>query len=220
MYCQLTTIGEHKRRRLMRLFEDDKRLKRCLYKTASKYRMPSPGGYLYRKIIDYKGDRHSDKFIELVYITLTAWNMNTRKAKLAKYEVFAKSLKSPKTKKLISGLYKERLRLLASNENIAQKLRKLFFSLKLVRTGNPPLVTFSKTLHFFLPHLIVPIDRQYTLKYFKKYVPVSKQDQFDLFLALEQEFSLVTKKVNLRKHLDNKLNLTIPKVCDNAIMGH
>jgi len=35
-----------------------------------------------------------------------------------------------------------------------QELRQLFMNLKLVADGKPPLVTFSKTLHFYLPDLV------------------------------------------------------------------
>ena len=47
-------------------------------------------------------------------------------------------------------------------------LTGLFEKLNLVKTKSP-LVTFSKTLHFFLPNLVVPIDRRYTCDFFKIY---------------------------------------------------
>jgi len=205
--------------RSMQLFCDDLGLlKRCISKTTSDYRSLDPGWYLYRKVMEYKGDKFSEEFIELVYVTLSAWNMNTRGAKLSNFKAFLKSIID--NKRTFSLLAKEKLSSLAKNEEIIENLRKLFYSLKLVDTKTI-LVTFSKTLHFLLPDLVVPIDRSYTLKYFRGNtdIPQKKELQFKRFVEIEKDFSEFSNRAKLTRFLDKKWSPNIPKVCDNAVIG-
>ena len=64
-------------------------------------------------------------------------------------------------------------------EKIFNQLKNLFENLKLTNTKTK-LVTFSKTMHFLLPNLIVPIDRKYTLKFFKLNI-INAKYEFMLF---------------------------------------
>jgi len=202
----------------MELFlKDPSLLSKCISKTTSSYRPQAPSWYLYRKTIEYKGDKFSNDFIELVYVTLSAWNMNTRRAKLATFEKFIKTIKN--NKRIFKKLAKNKLQSLSKNKEIADNLEKLFLNLNLVRT-KAALVTFSKTLHFFLPDLVVPIDRTFTLKYFKGGISSERSKQFELFMDIQKKYSEFSNKVKLEKFLDNKWNLNIPKVCDNVIIGY
>jgi hypothetical protein len=94
--------------------------------------------------------------------------------------------------------------------------------LKLVANGKPKLVTFSKTLHFFLPDLVVPIDRKYTLQFFygSTYVPKSDQKQFQRFMEIEQQYLKLQSNIDFSKFIDDKWNLNIPKTLDNLIIGY
>jgi hypothetical protein len=93
--------------------------------------------------------------------------------------------------------------------------------LNLVATGKPILVTASKTLHFFMPNLIVPIDRKYTLNFFNgnESVPTKIEKQFQVFIKIQREFSLFSATHDLTAYKDERWNLTIPKVMDNMIIG-
>ncbi len=69
-----------------------KGIKSSLKKYEKSYRLYDPAMYLYKLILDYKGNRFSDEFIELVYTTLKAWNMDSRAAKLSRFGTFKNSI--------------------------------------------------------------------------------------------------------------------------------
>ncbi len=133
--------------------------------TATKYRPYDPGQYLYRLVTEFSnGTKFSDKFIELTYTTLIAWNMNQRGAKLSDFPTFRKSLLQHR--QTIQSLDNLRIEKLADINGLTEKINFLFENLQVVADGKPKLVTFSKTLHYFLPNLLMPVDRRYTLTYF------------------------------------------------------
>jgi len=200
-------------------FNEEGILEQSLDKTAKEYRLYDPGWYLYRMIINFPGNKISSDFIELVYVTLCAWNMNSRGAKLSEYDIFEESIVSHKG--VIDKLGNWKINDLAQNSDVREFLKDLFFSLTLVAPGKPPLVTFSKAIHFFLPHLVVPIDRKYTLSYFTGNTGINpcKEKQFSMFYNIQEEFSCFASENNLEKFKDNRWNLTIPKVLDNMIIG-
>ena len=95
----------------------------------------------------------------------------------------------------------------------------------LVKTKSP-LVTFAKTMHFFLPNLVVPIDRRYTCNFFKVYPNRKKGFEKEMqlldFINLQKAFMMFSKSFNLSLYVDpySVWNLNIPKVIDNMIIGH
>lgn len=193
---------------------------RALKETDENYRSLEPGSYLYKKILKYRFARKfSDEFIELLYVTLTAWNMNSRGAKLQDYERLKESIF--KTKKMFLELDHYSLKDI-NNQKVRDILKKLFFELDLVSNGKPPLVTFSKTMHFMLPDLIGPIDRKYTLQYFYQntYVPKSIEKQFERFMEIEKAYSVIAQKIQFEKYRNSNWNSSIPKMVDNTIIGY
>lgn len=184
------------------------------------YRPLDPGWYLYRKLLKYNlSDKFSTDFIELIYVTLSAWNMNSRGAKLQEFDLFEESILNHK--KTLMQLGQEELKNIG-NKSVKDALKDLFAHLNLVAHGKPKLVTYSKTFHFFLPDLIVPIDRKYTLCFFygNIYVPQSIEKQFDRFIEIENEFCRLHNNVDFRKYIDDNWNLNIPKILDNLIIGY
>ena len=219
-----------------KILTDEKELKKVIEKTKKEYRPFDPGQYLYNLLLNKRGkiDIFSDEYLELVYTTLIAWNMNGRGAKLNDFELFKKSIRENKER--INGLKKYRIEELneENKENVLDIIKELFEKLDLVGkswTGNKiksKLVTFSKTLHFLLPNLLVPIDRRYTLDFFysNKMVPTNpdlkKNDekQLVIFNELFRKFCELSQSYNLRKYIDSKWNANIPKIMDNAIIGY
>lgn len=158
----------------LNIFLDDKNLiDKVLNEVKGNYRPYDPGNYLYREVCKERdiNRKFEDRFIELIYVTLSAWNMNSRGAKLSDFEEFRGSIKTNKKHIMdLSGYRIEEIREIEF-ENIIKILENLFNDLKLVGKNKndkekPRLVTFSKTMHFLLPDLIVPIDRTYTLIFF------------------------------------------------------
>lgn len=200
-------------------FENKELLKKSLDETRSYYRPLDPGFYLYNQILKVDIDeKFSDENIELIYVTLVAWNMNSRGAKLQEYQMFKQSIQNQK--KAILNIKDFTIRDI-QKESIFSKLHDLFFSLDLVAKSKPALVTFTKTMHFLLPKLIVPIDRKYTLMYFYENVniPTEHEKQFKIIKEIETEYSKFVAKVDLHQYIDEKWNTTEAKVMDNMIIG-
>ena len=201
-------------------FNQTKVIKNSLQVTKLKYRPLDPGSYLYDLILKYKyKNKFTEDFIKLVYVTLSAWNMNSRGAKLNDYKVFKSSI--IKNKKYFDILQKEKIHHLNREQNI-EALSMLFNKIRLVYLDKPPLVTFSKTMHFFLPDLIVPIDRKYTLNYFYKNITIPKDNdkQFKMFIEIQEEYSLFANEHDLSKYIDSIWNRNIPKIMDNMVIGY
>lgn len=92
-------------------------------------------------------------------------------------------------------------------------LVKIYSKLDLMNSGGR-LVANSKTMHFILPDLVMPVDRQNTLKFFFGYTTESET----MFPNILECFYRVARKMNLRQFLDRGWNLSITKVIDNAII--
>ena len=204
--------------------EDKLLLDRALSEVKSNYRPLDPGWYLYKKVCSEKdiNKKFEDNFIELVYVTLSAWNMNSRGAKLSDFQKFKNSIRI--NKNLILNLSRYKLNNISEKDfDVTIKTCELLFeSLNLVATDKPRLVTFSKTLHFLLPDLIVPIDRTYTLKFFYNNTNFIKDlpNQFKKFSEIFTECSKFAFKAKLESRIDTNWNQNIPKVIDNLIIGY
>ncbi len=199
-------------------FRNISEAKLCLHETSTNYRPLDPGSYLYKDLMALGELRkYSNDYIELVYTTLKAWNMDTRGAKLSDYEDFRKSIHKNKTKleKLEGKTIKE-----IDDKKSMSILYELFKSLNIVAIDKPPLVTFSKTMHFFFPNFIVPIDRTYTQPFFHITFSKDKEKQFNVFKKIEMECKIISEIRDYSKWIDVKWNLNIPKIVDNLIIGY
>jgi hypothetical protein len=202
-------------------FKDKDMLKNCLDETRKNYYRPyDPGSYLYNEILKINiENKFETKFIELAYTTLSAWSMNSRGAKLQDFNKFAKSIK--KYSKIFLELSKYNI-IDIREPIIDEKIKELFYNLSIVGDGKPPLVTFSKIMHFYIPELVMPIDRTYTLQFFYSNTNISKNIdiQYIMFKKIHEEVCRFTKIKKLNKYKDNIWNRSIPKIIDNAIIGY
>lgn len=199
-------------------FSQKRDIKKYLDKTSDDYRYLDPGRFLYEIAMKHHTkDRFSTCYIELVYITLKAWNMNSRGAMLSDFSIFKNSIINCKS-------YFDKLQsrdVDGSVESHRQILKELFVKLKLTQNTSP-LITFSKVLHFFIPNLIAPIDRKYTLSFFKKNHSNTfhEDNQFPTFMDIQNAYSIFARKHNLKEFLDKNWNQNIPKIIDNLIIGY
>ncbi len=195
-------------------------LEKCINKTNSEYRLFDPGLYLYNLLCNTSQDeKYKSEYIKLVYTTLVAWGMNSRGAKLSKYDVFEASIldnQSVFERLSINKIEK------CTIESIKSDLKILFKNLNLVRKGNPKLVTFTKTVHFFLTDLIVPMDRTYTIPFFHTSWRSEYIKQFDLLCKMENLFMdfAANNYENINKFKDEKWNRNIPKIIDSLVIGY
>lgn len=153
-----------------------------------------------------------ESFIELLYATLTAWDMDARAANLKDFENFRENIGESSGRMLdLSGCALARLNKEELNE-VKHALKDIYDGLSLMKS-KAKLVCNSKFLHFTLPDLVMPMDRQNTVKYFYGTTSVSRKRFLKIFDASWQ----VAQKANLAPHLDEDFNLSGPKVIDNAI---
>ena len=192
-------------------------ISKCLNKVNLEYRHLSPAIYLYNKIISYTGNKFSNEFIELLYVTLDAWNMNSRAAKLSEFSDFKNSILDNQT------LFKKLENLNIRNiESAFDTLKDLHNKLNLVST-NSKLVTFSKTLHFMLPELVVPIDRKYTLNFFDVNNYQLTNNQYKGFSDFANAVASSEKSLTsyLKNSKDGLTWLTSEaKLIDNIVIGY
>ena len=166
-------------------------------------------------------------FFELLYATLCSWDMNTRGAKLREFKDFKISI--IENKEHIIKLQKYRIEELKEsqlNNEVFPQLENIFKNLK-IANNKTQIVSLSKTLHFMLPYLIMPIDRRYTMSYLYGYDNYSDdwKSEFKTFKEIFSFFHEVTKNANIA-NLNNKslirkrLNTSVTKILDNAIIGY
>ena len=196
--------------------------------TKKEYRPYDPGGYLYNLMLKYPlENKFNDDFIELVYTTLIAWNMNQRGARLSDFEIFRSSLKEPQSQKIIQELKDLNMENLGHKDisKVKDAIGFLFNNLKLVAENKPRLVTYSKTLHFYLPNLLMPIDRSYTLWFFYNNFNFDKTNigkQVQIYCDIFEEFRQFAEKYygnEIFKKFDDRWNKNIPKMIDNIIIA-
>lgn len=205
--------------KLESVFHTNKDIKKYLAITSDEYRFLDPGRLLYVMAMKVPYEKRFDEeYIKHVYVTLKAWNMNSRGAKLHDFRDFSESLQTSKT---IFDKFRSK-KLDEFDKTDTNLLSDLFDKLKLSKTKSP-LVTFAKTLHFFLPGLIVPIDRKFTLSFFEKdnqYTFRKYGEQFSIFCAIESAFSKFARTHELKKYKDSDWNQNVPKIIDNLIIGY
>ena len=188
------------------------------------YRPYDPGRYLYVKFCQ-RDDFLSDEYIELLYIVLVAWGMNSRGAKLNGFDKFRSSLLN--NKETIQNLRQQDLRIESIDmDGKQEQLKELFTSLELMegdRTSR--FVTYSKTLHLLFPNLCVPMDRKYTLSFYTSNVPKALDRQFEKYWKIMKDMQSFAKEhaEALKQAVDNKesqkWDQNIPKVIDSILIG-
>lgn len=171
---------------------------------------------------DYGGLLKQSNYVQLTYDTLQDWNMDQRGAKLAPFNVYSNSILSNET--ILTKLHSLRLELLdtSSLTTALTDLEILFVNLKVMQT-KARIVGVSKTLHFLLPNLVMPIDRNNILDLLYLGAPYSAnpQKEFGIFREIMTEYNLLCKNLSLSINDVNSIgwNTSIPKMIDNALIA-
>lgn len=182
----------------------------------------------------------SDRHVEMLYATLTAWGLHrmgdvdTTKTKLKDWMLFRDSLLA-NASTLQRFLSYDLLQMSeAAYSQVVCELRSCYESLDL-SVAESTVVVNSKALHHMLPELIPPIDRQYTLRFFKDppekwrgpngkfrqiQLPKESEDQFRLFHETCLKIKRLADRVapDLFKEQRHRYAVTAPKALDNAIV--
>lgn len=199
-----------------------------LLKQKNHFGKIAPAFYFYDKILQYDfSEKFSDEFIKYSYLCLQAWGMDSQGAELVDFDIFEKSILDNKPS--FESLEKSELKKL-DNET-SDKLYALFKSLQ-ISTTDAKLVSFSKLVHFFLPNLVAPIDRKFTLNFFfpnnskQSYFPNGKnqeqkiENQFDVFKRIHEIYRDFAKSHSLEQYISGEgWNRNVPKILDNAVIA-
>lgn len=152
------------------------------------------------------------------------FGMAKRGAKLVTFQEFLESLEEHNES--LAALATCRMDQISPDripESTLSNLRRLFEGLKIVPgTQKSKLVAVSKTLHFLLPDLVMPIDTAIVLRSFaKREVPRDAGKQYDLFMKVFRSYLDLTDKLGLQQsNGDGRWwNMSVPKRIDNALAG-
>jgi len=177
---------------------------------------------MYAEAEDYHTLLRNSNYISLAYQTLKDWNMDQRGAKLVGLSAFRNSILS--YLEPLARLKEYRLELLNTSElgKVLLELKSLFVNLKVMQT-QARIVGASKTLHFLLPNLVMPIDRENILSFLylgSKY-SVNPEREFRYFTEIFEEYRQLCHKLGLSITDVDRLgwNSSIPKMIDNALIG-
>jgi len=148
--------------------------------------------------------------------------MDQRGAKLASEAELEKSILQ--TKPSLLRLYQYKLHELTEKtaEEIRFSLELVFGGLKVMKSKRR-MVGVSKTLHFLLPDLVMPIDSTYTMQAiygYNKYSDDLKKETDDFINIFNKTFK-IAKDLNLTSDdiTGDQWDTSVPKLIDNAIIG-
>ena len=176
----------------------------------------------HRKIADLSTLIASEDFLQKIYSTLEKWDMNKRGARLVDFLTMRDSILSYKED--LRKLYKYRLQVLSEKDiqKVQQQLKVLFFGLKIMATKRR-IVGVSKTLHFLLPDLALPIDSSNTMLAFYGYnrYEIGEEKEFKTYSDVFEKSYEIAKRLNLTESdVDGcGWSCSVPKLIDNAIIG-
>lgn len=161
----------------------------------------------------------------LIIETLKSWNMDQRVAKLTTVEKFKQSFSMNYVKEDIIKLSIYKLHSINKGQiedEIIGLLKNVFINLTIMETESR-MVGVSKTLHFLLPDLVMPMDRTYTMNFFYGNNKYSKdvEKEFNVFKDIFIKTYDITRGLCLTQNeVDGKgWNTSVPKLIDNAIIG-
>jgi hypothetical protein len=189
-----------------------------------------------------KDDFLSQRHIEMLYATLTAWGMHRMgdsekaNAKLTDWATFRSSIVTQGEQLLRFRHYRLLEMSEAEYSTAVAQLQPCYHKLDL-SISDATIVVNSKALHHLFPEFIPPIDRQYTVRFFSQapekwldstgkfkaiQLPKDIDDQFRLFRDMCTEIKKLANQVEaslLRQEREQSC-VSTPKVLDNAIVNY
>jgi hypothetical protein len=221
-----------------RFMADPKRYFSGSYELFEKF--GGPCSYFHEKCLRAGGDKFlSERHIEMLYATLTAWGMHRMgkgMTKLTEWQKFSGSIRDQGRE--FKQFQSCSLLKMSETEysNAVLQLKPYYQKLKL-SASKATIVVNSKALHHLFPDFIPPIDRQYTVRFFKQkpeqwlykkkkfrtvVLPPEPEEQFEWFhricvgikrLADRVDPALIEDEFHLH-------DVMAPKALDNAIVNY
>lgn len=177
----------------------------------------------HRRVRNISNLIEDDIFIMTIHETLNQWNMNQQGAVLETYHAVKKSIIS--CQDYLNELYGHQLNMIDSKRlaSLKDALFFLFRDMKIMKSKRR-IVGVSKTMHFLLPDLIMPVDGKYTMNAMFGYNKISTTAaaEFDDMWLILMKFHNIARKFKLSiNDCGSQLgwNTSVPKLIDNAIIG-
>jgi len=161
----------------------------------------------------------SDDFIRCLWLTLKAWGLDARGARLLPLKDFKCVLMNHRDQiSELDGIKIDDAGLPV--KSVVMKLWRLIDEVRVSKARNP-IVSGSKTLHHLLPELVPPVDREYTRRFFKFWMNYFQYYPERVFVYIWRKSVLIAHKINLRRYVGwSRWCTSITKVIDNAIVGY
>lgn len=201
-----------------------------------------PSVYFHKRCLEAAKDEFlSIRHIEMLYATLASWGMHrmgdpgTTKTKLAEWDQFCDSIAGQRAK---LEPFRSCQMLGVSEREYSQAivaLKPVYRAFKL-SVSAATVVANSKAFSHIFPEFIPPIDRQYTVRFFKQLperwrdskgkfrminLPSGFEGQFDLFqmvcIRIKRLADQIKPEILDREHRAH--GVTAPKALDNAIVN-
>lgn len=189
-----------------------------------------PSYHFHKRALDSNGDEK----IEMVYAVLVSWGMHRMGpggAKMKDYNDFQKSMKPLITqiehvKKFIS----KKGTIQQTFCDISDDLQRIYDNVDIMES-DVKIVGNSKVLAHYLPEILSPIDRQYTLNFLTENVDHTNFNKqflsFEMFKKFHLEIVLnVINDSNFRTKAEKWFkddnyywDTSLPKIVDNLIIG-
>lgn len=184
-----------------------------------------PASYFPRVALEY-GKRNflSDRHIEMIYATLTAWGMHRLSKtgpKLPDFKHFKCHILHCKTE--LIKLKDVRIEDVPGEQkdSLFSELEELVFNKIHASETNSQIVASTKTLAHILPNLIPPMDREYTAKYFGINMDSDNHKEELFRKVMDAMWEIYQDKTVCEKALKYNQKypyVSLPKLFDNAII--
>jgi len=164
-----------------------------------------------------KAALEDESFQKSLYRTLQAWGIGSRRSVLRPFPEYVKALEAKVTQiQELDGLAIDQADLDVAK--VGRQLAGVVQSLDIV--GNKArVVPGSKALHHVLPELVVPIDREYTQRFFEWPNPRFQNAPEQCFIEAFSAFVRVARATNPEQYVANGWYTSRTKVIDNAVVG-
>jgi len=157
-------------------------------------------------------------FQRSLYETLQAWGIGMRGSRLRPFPDFVEALLAESTS--IGQLDPLILDDVSLNvDTVARKVARLVQRLSIV-DNKCRVVASSKALHHILPRLVVPIDREYTQRFFQWQNPQLQYEPEKCVIDAVHAFVRIAREADPAQYVTGDgWYLSTTKVIDNAIVG-
>jgi hypothetical protein len=156
-------------------------------------------------------------FQRSLYKTLQAWGIGSRASALRPLPEFVAALKAKaSTVEELDGLAIDHPSL--DVDTVGASLARLAQSLDIV-SNKARIVPGSKALHHILPEMVVPIDREYTQRFFEWANPTFQNSPERCFREAFTAFVTIARETNAARYVGDGWYTSRTKVIDNAIVG-